>query len=74
MRGKGYILKTQLDEWVLSEGLLRVRCGVRGITCSLRERSPCHVVEKRGGVDRGSTLTEKCSFRLNNKTLHAHTD
>lgn len=67
MRGQGYVLKTKWDEWVLCEGLLRVWCVVR-------ERSPCHVVERCDGVDRGSTLTEKCSFRINNKILHAHTD
>lgn len=73
-KGKGYVLKAKSGEWVLCEGLLRAWCGLRDITSSLRERSPCHVIEKHGGIDRGSTLTEKCSFRLNNKFLHAHTD
>lgn len=56
MRGKGNVLKTKLDAWVLCEGLLRAWCGVRGITSSLGERGPCHVVEERGGADRGEAL------------------
>lgn len=64
----------KLYEWVLCEGLLRVWCGVRGITSSFKREGPLPCGWKHGGVDKGSTLTEKCSFRLNNKILHAHTD
>lgn len=62
-----------MDGW-MGEGQLRVWCGVRGITSSLERGTLAKWFEQRGGVGRGSTLTEKYSFRLNNKSLHAHTD
>lgn len=59
---------------MLREGLLRVWCGARGITSPLERGALATGLEQHKGVGRGSTLTEKYSFRLNNKTLHAHTD
>lgn len=59
---------------MLCGGLLRIWCGVRGITSLLERGALATRLEQHKGVGRGSTLTEKYSFRLDNKTLHAHTD